>query len=173
MSKGCSFIFFALLWTLCGAQMRGGAPAPAPAGGATWCVAKENATADALQRATAWACTEGSVDCRQVGPNGVCKNISAWKTTSFIYNSYYIQNPSDVGRCYFNATAMLTHLDPSIVECRFPSAANGTQFMAFGPSPRRSAGFDYINSSVRLGNYVRGWVTVVLSFPILFVLMIV
>ncbi|XP_057958813.1 PLASMODESMATA CALLOSE-BINDING PROTEIN 3 [Malania oleifera] len=107
-------------------QQGGGAP---PVGAESWCVARSDASDQALQTALDYACSAGA-DCGPIQPNGLCylpNTIAAH--SSYAFNSYYQRNSMGPGTCDFAGTATVAKTDPSYGSCVYPSspsAAGGT-----------------------------------------------
>ncbi|CAL0321231.1 unnamed protein product [Lupinus luteus] len=59
--------------------------------GATWCVARNNAIASALQPQLDYACGHGA-DCREIQPGGICFNPNnIYNHASYAFDSYYVR----------------------------------------------------------------------------------
>ncbi|XP_020206126.1 major pollen allergen Ole e 10 [Cajanus cajan] len=101
------------------------ASAVAQGGGtATWCVARSDATTDALQTALDYACGAGA-DCFPLQPEGLCflpNTIQAH--ASYAFNSYYQRRARAPGSCDFAGTATIATSDPSYGSCVYPSTAS-------------------------------------------------
>ncbi|XP_044504959.1 glucan endo-1,3-beta-glucosidase 9-like [Mangifera indica] len=83
-----------------------------------WCVANNNkdlsnATARALE-----ACN--AADCSALSPGGSCYNISWPQNISYAFNSYYQQHDQTPTSCDFGGLGLITTVDPSVDNCRFP-----------------------------------------------------
>ncbi|CAI0443171.1 unnamed protein product [Linum tenue] len=95
-------------------------PVPAAGGGKKWCVAKAGAAAPTLQANIDYACGNGA-DCKPIQPGGPCfepNNVVAHAT--FAMNSYYRAKGSLDSTCYFSNTGVVTAVDPSNANCKFP-----------------------------------------------------
>ncbi|XAR62570.1 hypothetical protein NMG60_11017387 [Bertholletia excelsa] len=96
---------------------------------ATWCVARSDASDDALQTALDYACWSGA-DCTPIGSSGLCylpNTIQAH--ASYAFNSYYQRKSNAPGSCDFAGTATVAKTDPSYGSCVYPSSpstAGGT-----------------------------------------------
>ncbi|KAK7359269.1 hypothetical protein VNO77_01222 [Canavalia gladiata] len=93
-------------------------------GGASWCVARSDATTEALQTALDYACGSGA-DCLSLQPDGLCflpNTIQAH--TSYAFNSYYQRRARAPGSCDFAGTATIAQSDPSYGSCVYPSTAS-------------------------------------------------
>lgn len=79
----------------------------------TWCVARTDATLDALQTALDFACGSGA-DCEPVQETGPCfvpNTVQAH--ASYAFNSYYMHLSMDPEACDFSGTATIAKTDPS------------------------------------------------------------
>ncbi|KAI9075738.1 hypothetical protein K1719_042224 [Acacia pycnantha] len=98
-------------------------------GGGSWCVARSDASSQALQTALDYACGAGA-DCRPIQSDGLCflpNTIQAH--ASYAFNSYYQRKSRGPGSCDFAGTATIAQTDPSYGSCVYPtsaSAAGGT-----------------------------------------------
>ncbi|KAK4482568.1 hypothetical protein RD792_009728 [Penstemon davidsonii] len=96
---------------------------------ATWCVARSDASEEALQTALDYACGSGA-DCAPLQSSGLCylpNTIQAH--ASYAFNSYYQRKGSAPGSCSFSGTATVATTDPSYGSCVYPSSpstAGGT-----------------------------------------------
>ncbi|XP_076924529.1 PLASMODESMATA CALLOSE-BINDING PROTEIN 2-like [Bidens hawaiensis] len=96
---------------------------------ATWCVARSDASREALQTTLDYACNAGA-DCAPLQPSGLCflpNTIQAH--ASYAYNSYYMRRFMAPGSCDFSGTATFAKTDPSYGSCIYPpspSTAGGT-----------------------------------------------
>lgn len=84
-------------------------------GQASWCVARSDASNDALQTALDYACGSGG-DCLPLQPDGLCflpNTIQAH--ASYAFNSYYQRRARAPGSCDFAGTATIATSDPSII----------------------------------------------------------
>lgn len=87
---------------------------------ATWCVARSDASREALQTALDYACNAGA-DCAPLQPSGLCflpNTIQAH--ASYAYNSYYMRRFMAPGSCDFSGTATFAKTDPSYGSCVYP-----------------------------------------------------
>ncbi|XP_019431210.1 PREDICTED: PLASMODESMATA CALLOSE-BINDING PROTEIN 2-like isoform X2 [Lupinus angustifolius] len=90
--------------------------------GATWCVARNNAIASALQPQLDYACGHGA-DCSGIQPGGICFNPNnIYNHASYAFDSYYVRMGRAPGSCYFGGTAVIAVTDPSYGRCRYPSS---------------------------------------------------
>lgn len=87
---------------------------------ASWCVAKDGVSTDALQNGLDWACGPGEVDCRDIQQSGKCylPNTVA-SHASWAFNAYYAKNANQPGTCDFSGTANIVYSDPS--KCCYPT----------------------------------------------------
>ncbi|KAA8527925.1 hypothetical protein F0562_035206 [Nyssa sinensis] len=98
-------------------------------GTTTWCVARSDATDQALQTALDYACGAGA-DCTPIQSSGLCylpNNFQAH--ASYAFNSFYQRKAMAPGSCDFAGTATIARTDPSYGSCVYPSslsAAGGT-----------------------------------------------
>lgn len=79
----------------------------------SWCVARSDASDDALQMALDYACASGA-DCTPIQPSGLCflpNTIQAH--ASYAYNSFFQRKSMAPGSCDFAATATVARTDPS------------------------------------------------------------
>ncbi|XP_028759604.1 PLASMODESMATA CALLOSE-BINDING PROTEIN 3-like [Neltuma alba] len=98
-------------------------------GGGSWCVARSDASSQALQTALDYACGAGA-DCHPIQSDGLCflpNTIQAH--ASYAFNSYYQRKTRAPGSCDFAGTATIAQTDPSYGSCVYPtssSTAGGT-----------------------------------------------
>ncbi|CAI9771168.1 unnamed protein product [Fraxinus pennsylvanica] len=96
---------------------------------ATWCVARSDATDQALQIALDYACGAGA-DCGPIQSSGLCYLPNTFQAhASYAYNSYYQRRGNAPGSCSFAGTATVAKTDPSYGSCVYPSSpstAGGT-----------------------------------------------
>ncbi|KAJ8760313.1 hypothetical protein K2173_011866 [Erythroxylum novogranatense] len=96
-----------------------GKPAPVPVAGKKWCVAKAEASEQALQSNINYGCSQG-VDCKPIQAGGVCFDPNNVRShASFVMNSYYQTHGRNDFNCDFGNTGVLTNLDPSHGSCKF------------------------------------------------------
>lgn len=87
----------------------------------TWCVAKQYATPDDLQRALDWACGFGGADCQPLQLGNPCfVPNTVYSHASYAFNSYYQIHQHASGTCDFGGTATVTYEDPSYPGCSYP-----------------------------------------------------
>ncbi|XP_058001259.1 PLASMODESMATA CALLOSE-BINDING PROTEIN 3 isoform X2 [Hevea brasiliensis] len=87
-----------------------------------WCVARSDASNQALQTALDYACGAGA-DCSPIQSNGLCflpNTIQAH--ASFAFNSYFQRKAMAPGSCDFSGTATVAKTDPSYGSCVYPSS---------------------------------------------------
>lgn len=95
----------------------------------TWCVARSDASTQALQTALDYACASGA-DCTPIQSSGLCflpNTIQAH--ASYAFNSYFQRKAMAPGSCDFSGTASASKSDPSYGSCMYPSSlstAGGT-----------------------------------------------
>ncbi|KAF3457696.1 hypothetical protein FNV43_RR02354 [Rhamnella rubrinervis] len=97
----------------------------------TWCVARSDATAQALQTALDYACASGA-DCTPLQSDGLCflpNTIQAH--ASYAFNSYYQRKSMAPGSCDFSGTATIAQTDPSYGSCMYPSSLRKCFFFLF------------------------------------------
>ncbi|XP_027347723.1 PLASMODESMATA CALLOSE-BINDING PROTEIN 1-like [Abrus precatorius] len=93
-------------------------------GGASWCVARSDASNEALQTALDYACGSGA-DCLPLQPEGLCflpNTIQAH--ASYAFNSFFQLKARAPGSCDFAGTATIAQSDPSYGSCVYPSSAS-------------------------------------------------
>ncbi|CAK9329286.1 unnamed protein product [Citrullus colocynthis] len=81
--------------------------------GAYWCVARSDATYEALQAALDYACATGA-DCTPILLNGLCflpNTIQAH--ASYAFNSFFQRKAMAPGSCDFAGSATIAQSDPS------------------------------------------------------------
>lgn len=86
----------------------------AQTGAATWCVARSDASDQALQTALDYACWAGA-DCAPILTNGLCflpNTLIAH--ASYAFNSYFQRKNMAPGSCDFSGTATVAKTDPSL-----------------------------------------------------------
>lgn len=99
-----------------------GQPKPAPSGARKWCVAKGDASNDALQSNINYACSSSSVDCKPIQDNGPCFQPNTLLAhATYAMNAYYQANGRNDFDCYFANTGVVTTTDPSYGNCKFSS----------------------------------------------------
>ena len=82
--------------------------------GTSWCVARSDASNQALQTAIDYACGSGA-DCSPIQSSGLCflpNTIQAH--ASYAFNSYYQRRAMAPGSCDFSGTATVAKTDPSL-----------------------------------------------------------
>ncbi|KAJ7013642.1 hypothetical protein D5086_002775 [Populus alba] len=91
---------------------------------ATWCVARSDASIQALQTALDYACASGA-DCTPIQSSGLCflpNTIQAH--ASYAFNSYFQRKAMAPGSCDFSGTASASKSDPSYGSCMYPSSVS-------------------------------------------------
>ncbi|PON92534.1 X8 domain containing protein [Trema orientale] len=88
----------------------------------TWCVARSDASIQALQTALDYACGSGA-DCIPLQSNGLCYLPNTVQAhASYAFNSYYQRKAMAPGSCDFSGTATVAQSDPSYGSCVYPSS---------------------------------------------------
>ncbi|KAJ8424966.1 hypothetical protein Cgig2_001821 [Carnegiea gigantea] len=78
-----------------------------------WCVARSEASDEALQRGLDYACARGA-DCVPIQENGLCYLPNTLQAhASYAFNSYYQRSNMAPGACDFSGTATLAKTDPT------------------------------------------------------------
>lgn len=83
--------------------------------GAYWCVARSDASEQALQAGLDYACGMGA-DCTTIQSNGLCylpNTIQAH--ASYAFNSFFQRKAMAPGTCDFSGTATIAQTDPSML----------------------------------------------------------
>ncbi|XP_038875835.1 PLASMODESMATA CALLOSE-BINDING PROTEIN 3 [Benincasa hispida] len=102
--------------------------------GAYWCVARSDASYEALQAALDYACATGA-DCNPILLNGLCflpNTIQAH--ASYAFNSFFQRKAMAPGSCDFAGSATIAQSDPSYGSCVYPSSTSAAGG-AITPSP--------------------------------------
>nr|GMD88102.1 PLASMODESMATA CALLOSE-BINDING PROTEIN 3-like [Ipomoea batatas] len=87
----------------------------------SWCVARSDASDQALQAALDYACGFGA-DCAPILSDGLCYLPNTLLAhASYAYNSYYQRKGRAPGSCDFAGTANIARTDPSYGSCIYPS----------------------------------------------------
>lgn len=87
-----------------------------------WCVARSEASDEALQTGLDYACARGA-DCVPIQENGLCYLPNTLQAhASYAFNSYYQRSNMAPGACDFSGTATLAKTDPSYGSCVFPAS---------------------------------------------------
>ncbi|XP_071709381.1 PLASMODESMATA CALLOSE-BINDING PROTEIN 2-like [Rutidosis leptorrhynchoides] len=93
---------------------------------AAWCVAKNDASSDALQRGLDYACGNGA-DCNEILPSGKCFEPDTVQShAAYVYSSYYEGSSKTPADCDFSGTATFTDTDPSYGSCVYPGSSSMT-----------------------------------------------
>ncbi|KAK3009247.1 hypothetical protein RJ639_015119 [Escallonia herrerae] len=94
-----------------------------------WCVVNNNID---LSNATASALDACSVaDCSALSPGGSCFNINWPGNISYAFNSYYQQHDQKADSCDFGGLGLITTVDPSVQNCRFPVELMSSHSVSF------------------------------------------
>ncbi|KAJ0111671.1 hypothetical protein Patl1_01458 [Pistacia atlantica] len=97
--------------------------------GASWCVATQSASYNALQVALDYACGVGGADCSAIQPSGSCYNPNTLRDhASYAFNQYYQKNPIP-SSCNFGGTAVSTSTNPSSGTCQYPSTSTSSSVL--------------------------------------------
>ncbi|KAI4317513.1 hypothetical protein L6164_025377 [Bauhinia variegata] len=92
--------------------------------GASWCVARSDANAQALQAALDYACSAGA-DCVAIQSNGLCYLPNTLQAhASYAFNSYFQRRSRGPGSCDFAGTATTAQTNPSYGSCVYASSAS-------------------------------------------------
>ncbi|CAA3009160.1 PLASMODESMATA CALLOSE-BINDING PROTEIN 3 [Olea europaea subsp. europaea] len=112
------FVVAALVFLLCTATNFSASVVAA----ATWCVARSDATDQALQLALDYACGAGA-DCGPIQSSGLCYLPNTLQAhASYAFNSYYQRRGNAPGSCSFAGTTTIAKTDPSYGSCVYPSS---------------------------------------------------
>ncbi|KAL5974947.1 hypothetical protein ACLOJK_031623 [Asimina triloba] len=90
-----------------------------------WCVVDDNKDLSNVSRNAAQACS--AADCTALSPGGSCSDIDWPGNVSYAFNSYYQQHDQQADGCDFGGLALITTVDPSVGECRFPVGLRTSQ----------------------------------------------
>lgn len=83
-----------------------------------WCVVNNNKDMSNISSSFADACS--NADCTALSPGGSCFGVSWPGNISYAFNSYYQQHDQRGDSCDFGGLGLITTVDPSIGDCRFP-----------------------------------------------------
>ncbi|KAL5542624.1 hypothetical protein UlMin_010334 [Ulmus minor] len=90
----------------------------------TWCVARSDASNQALQTALDYACGAGA-DCIPLQANGLCFLPNTLQAhASYAFNSFYQKKAMAPGSCDFSGTSTIAQTDPSYGSCVYPSSVS-------------------------------------------------
>lgn len=83
-------------------------------GAKTWCVARSDASYEALQRGLDYACGAGA-DCRPIHPGGICFYPNTIQNhASYAFDSYYQRHGAAPATCSFGGVATIAVTNPSM-----------------------------------------------------------
>lgn len=92
----------------------GGTTTIPPEGGASWCVARSDASDQALQTALDYACASGA-DCAPLQTSGLCFLPNTLQAhASYAFDSFFQRKSMAPGSCDFGGTANIARTDPSL-----------------------------------------------------------
>ncbi|KAL7124255.1 hypothetical protein ABFS83_14G036300 [Erythranthe nasuta] len=98
---------------------------------ATWCVARSDASEQALQTALDYACGAGA-DCAPIQSSGLCYLPNTVQAhASYAFNSYYQRKANAPDSCSFAGTSAIAKTDPSYGSCVYPSSPRAMTFRGF------------------------------------------
>ncbi|XP_039029818.1 PLASMODESMATA CALLOSE-BINDING PROTEIN 3-like [Hibiscus syriacus] len=106
--------------------------------GQSWCVARSDASNQAMQTALDYACGSGA-DCNPIQSDGLCflpNTIQAH--ASYAFNSYYQRRARAPGSCDFAGTGTVAKTDPSYGSCMYPSSQRSAGGIAIQGSGSRN-----------------------------------
>ncbi|MQM01844.1 hypothetical protein Taro_034602 [Colocasia esculenta] len=83
-----------------------------------WCVVNNNKDTSNVSSSALEACSVA--DCSALSNGGSCSNISWPGNISYAFNSYYQQHNQNPDSCDFGGMGLITTVDPSVDDCRFP-----------------------------------------------------
>lgn len=86
--------------------------------GSKWCVVNNNKDLSNVSAHIAEACSVA--DCTALSPGGSCHGISWPGNVSYAFNSFYQQQDQKADSCSFGGLGLITTVDPSVGNCRFP-----------------------------------------------------
>ncbi|KAJ9697759.1 hypothetical protein PVL29_007061 [Vitis rotundifolia] len=100
-----------------------------------FCVAKEGADSDDLEKGLDWACGQSQVNCTAIQEGQPCYSPNTYQNhASYAYNDYYQKMRSSGGTCDFRGTATTTTADPSYGSCIFSGSSNSSSSGGTSPS---------------------------------------
>ncbi|KAH7573034.1 hypothetical protein ACOSP7_006444 [Xanthoceras sorbifolium] len=109
-----AFFFIFFFFSICILQVEG----------TNWCVARSDATNQALQTALDYACGAGA-DCTPILSNGLCYLPNTMQAhASYAFNSFFQRKGMAPGSCDFSGTATIARTDPSYGSCVYPSSVS-------------------------------------------------
>eukprot|EP00268_Persea_americana_P064810 TRINITY_DN8575_c0_g1_i1.p1 TRINITY_DN8575_c0_g1~~TRINITY_DN8575_c0_g1_i1.p1 ORF type:complete len:491 (+),score=92.52 TRINITY_DN8575_c0_g1_i1:383-1855(+) len=132
-----------------------------------FCVAKPDASSEALLEGLNWACGPGMANCTAIQPGQPCYNPNTVVNhASYAYNDYYHRTQSSGGTCDFSGTAIMNTTDPSYGSCIFSGSStsktsnNSTALSPFSPDNTLGGGV----SRGRVSNLVFLFAATILAF---------
>ncbi|KMZ65093.1 CBM43-containing protein [Zostera marina] len=85
-----------------------------------WCVAKDNASDDVLQKGLDWVCSQDASDCRTIQDGQSCYIPNTLKNhASVAFHNHWKKHKGNVLTCDFNSAAKITNTDPSSGSCQY------------------------------------------------------
>jgi hypothetical protein len=87
-----------------------------------WCVADPSKDLTNVANHLRIACS--AADCTTLNYGGSCNEIGSKGNISYAFNSYYQLQMQNAQSCDFDGLGMVTFLDPSVGDCRFPVGVN-------------------------------------------------
>ncbi|KAM7253329.1 hypothetical protein ACFE04_008903 [Oxalis oulophora] len=108
-----------------------------------WCVARSDASNQALQLAIDYACSSGA-DCSPLQSSGLCFLPNTMQAhASYAFNSYFQRKNMAPGSCQFSGTATVAQTDPSYGSCVYPSSLSTAGGAITSTAPPASATGNY------------------------------
>ncbi|RVX12875.1 Glucan endo-1,3-beta-glucosidase 4 [Vitis vinifera] len=98
-----------------------------------FCVAKEGADSDDLEKGLNWACGQSQVNCTAIQEGQPCYSPNTYQNhASYAYNDYYQKMRSGGGTCDFRGTATTTTADPNCeVHELFSTGSTGAPLLVY------------------------------------------
>ncbi|KAJ4981959.1 hypothetical protein NE237_032796 [Protea cynaroides] len=85
----------------------------------SWCVVNPSKDISLMSKQFEFACSTVA-DCTALEDGGSCSGIGGKGNISYAFNGYYQQQKQDPRSCDFDGFGMITNVDPSVGDCRFP-----------------------------------------------------